>query len=142
MTENVQHLARDDDPTMTACGVRFPPPPPPGSPLTFCPDCHRLAALGPPKSQAYPLIAVPEDFSGTEAEAVGLAVAGAVAGLQRERDQAREMAMALEQDLHRALSTIRVLTDNWPESTWAADSLVEAQARETLAALEDPDARP
>ena len=65
-----------------------------------------------------PCIAVPANFDGTEAEAVGLAVAGAVGAIQRERDLARAM--------------LAEMVEKWPETSWAHDLDVKERAREVL----------
>lgn len=85
-----------------------------------------------------PVIAVPHGFQGSAAEAVALAVAGAMVGLEQERDRARGVAVTLEQQLAQAVGVIGLLVEKWPETSWAQDSHVKALAREFLASLETP----
>lgn len=79
----------------------------------------------------------PEEF--TEAQSLGLVVASAMTQAHRERDQARELAVRLEQDLARALEALDATVAAWPETSWAQDSLAKEKAQEVLAELRDPD---
>lgn len=72
-----------------------------------------------------PCVAIPETWEGTEAEAIGLAVAGAVADLVRGRDMA-------EQHLARALDIISSLVAAFPETSWAGSNIAKDQAVDFL----------
>lgn len=72
-----------------------------------------------------PCIATPPDWEGTDAEAVGLAVAGAVADLQRQRDEAQA-------DLQRSLDLLAALVHATPETSWAGSNIALDKARDFL----------
>lgn len=74
-----------------------------------------------------------------EAERLGLVVGAAYGQALAERDQARNIAATLEQQLAKALETIRYALKNWPETTWATDSLVQENVKAWLEALESPE---
>lgn len=80
----------------------------------------------------FPCIAVPEDFLGTAAEAVGLAVAGAFAGLETERDEAVEALAATRQELVEGLTVLEALLEAFPESSWAHVTSVKEDAQALL----------
>lgn len=72
-----------------------------------------------------PCIATPPDWEGTDAEAVGLAVAGAVADLQRQRDQAQAV-------LQQSLDLLAALVHATPETSWAGSNIALDKARDFL----------
>jgi hypothetical protein len=76
-----------------------------------------------PAKLSGPAIAVPEGWTGTDAEAVGLAVAGAVGGVIKERDEAKAMA-------EEAVTTLGQLLSVWPETSWASSESEKAAAME------------
>lgn len=72
-----------------------------------------------------PCIAVPAEFPGTEAEAIALAVAGAVASLVSRAEKAEVWAADLE-------SALRALVDTYPRTSFASS---EAYLEEAVALL-------
>lgn len=74
-----------------------------------------------PTLPADPCIFVPENFPGTEAEAVALAVAGVVADIAHQRD----LAVAALADLWR----------NFPKTSWAQDSHTAQRGADALTEL-------
>lgn len=77
------------------------------------------------------------DFS--DAERLGLAVVATLTEAQREAEQARAIAVRLEQELAEAVAICRDALGAWPETTWAADSMRKATLEDRLAKLTDPD---
>lgn len=75
-----------------------------------------------------PCIAVPEGFTGNAAEAVALAVAGAVAALEQERNQWRERAAKL----YGGLAT---LVEQYPQTSFAGPGHALESAQATLLEL-------
>lgn len=83
-----------------------------------------------------PCLAVPSDWTGSDAEAIGLAVAGAVGGIALERDQARA-------EVRQVRDILKMLADQYPQTSWAGANVALDAARDYLAATEpDPDAKP
>lgn len=78
--------------------------------------------------QEFPMIAVPDGFQGTDAEAVGLAVAGALAGLEKERNALRVAA-------EEAVGTLGALLAVFPETGWAQSEIQRERATEVHARL-------
>ena len=74
-----------------------------------------------------------------EPERLGIVVAQAYGNALYERDQARAIAVALEQDLAKALRALRYAVEKWPETTWAQDTLVQENLKHVLDALESPE---
>jgi hypothetical protein len=79
-----------------------------------------------PATITEPCVAVPPEWEGTEAEAVGLAVAGAVADLVRQRDD-------MEDDLTRARSLLMAVVDVFPQTSFAGANVPLEEARTYLA---------
>lgn len=102
-----------------------------------CPICLRLGSE-PVAPDVEPAPAEPEpDFS--DAERLGLAVVATLTEAQREAEQARAIAVRLEQELAEAVAICRDALGAWPETTWAADSMRKATLEDRLAKLTDPD---
>lgn len=106
-----------------------------GADFGWCPESPEGKAMAaqaakPQPELEAPAIAVPESWTGTDAEAVGLAVAGAVGGIARERDL--------------ALQHLGALVSAYPETSWAASSAALDAAKAFLAEMtpEAPDAQP
>lgn len=76
----------------------------------------------------------------TPAEELALVVATAMTQLTQERDQARSMAARLEEDLALAIGGLETAVTDWPETSWAADSIVQGKLEGLLSQLRDPDA--
>lgn len=77
-----------------------------------------------------------------EAERLGLVVGAAYGTALAERDQARALAVRLEQDLGYALEALEKAAAAWPETSWASDSQNKdrlVQAIQNLKALESPE---
>jgi hypothetical protein len=75
-----------------------------------------------------PCIAVPEGFAGSDAEAVALAVAGAVQAIALERDSWRSHARTTYDNLARVVET-------YPQTGFAASESALEAARDWLAYL-------
>lgn len=76
------------------------------------------------------------------AERLGLAVGAAYGAALADRDQARDMAVALEGQLAEAIRLLDLAVHHWPETTWAADSKALedlVQGIENLKAVESPE---
>lgn len=105
-------------------------------PCPQTPEGQRLIALAEaeqaqPTPITEPCIATPPDWEGTDAEAVGLAVAGAVADLQRQRDN-------MEDELTRARSLLMAVVDVFPQTSFAGANVPLEEARAYLAKLAAP----
>lgn len=83
-----------------------------------------------------------QEQSFTEAEELGLVVMGTLNRVTAERDAARDIAVYLEQDLAAAVAHLKKLVEEWPETSWALDSHIQAEAEDFLASLQDPDPHP
>lgn len=78
-----------------------------------------------------PCVAVPPEWEGTEAEAIGLAVAGAVADLVAQRDQqAAETAKAMD--------LLAALVRSFPPTSFAASNIALQEAKDYLGVGIDP----
>lgn len=86
--------------------------------------------VGPGAPITDPCIAVPVDFQGTEAEAVGLAVAGAVGELQRQRDAAQASANELAGALHGLIKA-------YPRTSFAGSEVALERAQTILARYDE-----
>jgi hypothetical protein len=78
-----------------------------------------------------PVVAVPADFLGTDAEAIALAVAGAVAAIALERDDVRR-------ELEAAADALEALVAAYPETGWAHATAAKEDAQALLARLRPP----
>lgn len=78
----------------------------------------------------------------TEAEELGLVVAGTLNRLTVERDRARAVAVRLEQDLDHIRELLESALAGWPETTWAADSHRKAILEDALTTATDPEQMP
>lgn len=78
-----------------------------------------------------PCIATPPDWEGTDAEAIGLAVAGAVADLARQRDKA-------EQSGAKVFRLLKDLVDVFPQTSFAGANVPLEEARRYLATIAPP----
>jgi len=104
----------------------------PGFQVPLCPESPEGKAAAQAEAQ--------EEF--TEAQSLGLVVASAMTQVTAQRDQAREMAAALEESLERALGALGDAIVAWPETSWAKDALGRERAQAVLDELRDPDAKP
>lgn len=96
---------------------------------TFGEDCTLLSVED---FVTQPVVAYPRDWEGTDAEAVGVAVAGALVGVEKERDQARDDLTQTRQELVMTLTALEALVEAFPETSWAADSKAKDDAQALL----------
>lgn len=96
---------------------------------------ERALDITPGQPITEPCLAVPADWEGTEAEAIGLAIAGAVQHIVQERDAAKAKAAQLRGDRDDALGALELLVERTPEGTFAASNVALDNARATLARL-------
>lgn len=78
----------------------------------------------------------------TEAERLGLVVGAAYGQALAERDQARAIAVHLEQENAHLRDLLAYAVQEWPDTTWAADSHAKdtlVQAIQNAGALESPE---
>jgi hypothetical protein len=90
-------------------------------------------------TNAIPGTAAPQ-FS--EGEQVALLVAGTINRLERELERTRGTAAKLDRALTLATDTLAALLKEWPETTWAHDSVAKDNAQAVLDQLTDPEAGP
>lgn len=74
----------------------------------------------------------------TEAESMGVIVAAAMAAALNERDQARELAVRLEQELAESERHLKAMVEIVGTSTWAADTRTREQAQAWLDRSPEP----
>lgn len=120
---NIQHMTRDDN-QGTVCGapqVAIPL----GEVVAQCQTCLGIYTGKLPLPVTEPCIAVPEGFQGTEAEAVALAVAGAIQAISGERDLAQA-------HLEGTAARLSALASAYPRTSFAAS---EAALEEAVAWL-------
>lgn len=91
-----------------------------------------MSEMAPEQTITEPCIATPPDWEGTDAEAVGLAVAGAVADLARQKDFA-------EQHAAKSWRILKDLVAAFPQTSFAGSNVALEAAREFLAATPDAD---
>ena len=96
---------------------------------------ERALDITPGQPVTEPCLAVPADWEGTEAEAIGLAVAGTVQALVNDRDRAQHDAGQLQAKLDAALRALRELVDMTPEGTFAASNAALDRAKSLLETL-------
>jgi hypothetical protein len=71
----------------------------------------------------------------TEPERLGVVVAQAYGNALYERDQARDMAMALEQENAALRKVLDETLAAWPTTTWAQDAALKERAEQAYAAI-------
>jgi hypothetical protein len=82
-----------------------------------------------------PTILVPPDFTGTEAEAIGLALAGVVQAITNERDDLKRLSDEANAQRTDLLHALKDLVDQTPEGTFAASNAALDRAKAVLERL-------
>ena len=122
---NIQHMVRDDDHDKTVCGD-----PQENIPLgEVVHQCQTCLAIYqghiPDPASVGPVVVVPDGFAGSAAEAIALAVAGAIQAIADERDNFQGCALTL----YEALAE---LTKVYPRTSFAGPESALERALEAL----------
>lgn len=86
-------------------------------------------AIQPESPVTEPCIAVPEGFQGSEAEAIALAVAGAIQAIALERDSWRSYLLSTK-------ARLRALVEAYPQTSFAASESAKEDAMKWLTFLD------
>ncbi len=96
---------------------------------TAQPPSNQWPPVSPGNPITGPSIVVQEGFQGTEAEAIALAVAGAIQDIGNQRDSAQSL-------LETTVAKLRALVRAYPQTSFAASEAAREDAEQWLAWLD------